>query len=84
MLPEKQEHFTLIVETYTAGSDWHALVVLLIGVQHAQGHCQLPFTVRYDGIGQRGARGLLAVVGQDVLVSTETQALSYLCKPKQS
>lgn len=68
----------LIVRTHTAGSERHAIFVLLIRVQHAQGHCQLPFTVRYDGKGQRAASRLLTVVGQDVLVSTKTQALSYL------
>lgn len=59
-------------DTYTAGSERHAIFVLLVWVQHAQGHCQLPLIVRYDGKGQRGAGRLLTVVRQDVLVSTET------------
>lgn len=39
-------------DTYTAGSERHAIFVLLVWVEHAQGHCQLPFAVRYDGKGQ--------------------------------
>lgn len=58
--------------SYTAGSERHAVFVLLVGVQHAQGHRQVPFKVGYDGKGQRGDR-LLTVVRQDVLVGPETQ-----------
>lgn len=61
------------MDSYTARSERHAVFVLLVCVQHAQGDSQLPFTVRYDGEGQRAASGLLTVVCQDVLVSTETQ-----------
>lgn len=68
-------------DSYTAGSKRQAIFVLLIWVQHAQGHCQLAFTVRYNGKGQRAASRLLTVVCQDILVSTETQALSKLFKP---
>lgn len=55
--------------SHTAGSKGHAIFVLLIWVQHAQGDCQLPFAVRYDGKGQRAAGRLLTVVGHDVLVT---------------
>ena len=55
------------MKTYTAGSERHAIFVLLIGVQHAQSHCQLPFAVSYDGKGQRGGGRILTVVCQDVL-----------------
>lgn len=60
--------------SYAAGCERHAVFVLLIGVQHAQGHCQLSSAVRYDGKGQRAASRLFTVVRQDVLVSAETQA----------
>lgn len=59
---------------HTAGSQRHAGFVLLDWVQHAQGHCQLPSTVRYDGKGQQAAVRLLTVVGQDVLIGAETQS----------
>ena len=39
-------------DAYTAGSERHAVIVLLLWVQHAQGYCQLPFAVCYDGKGQ--------------------------------
>lgn len=55
-------------DAHTASSDWQAIIVLLVRVQHAQGNCQLPFTVRYDGIGQRAAGRILTVICQDVLV----------------
>lgn len=37
---------------HTACSEWHAIFVFFIRVQHAQSYCQLPFTVSYDGKGQ--------------------------------
>lgn len=62
----------LDLDTCTAGRERQAVLVLLLGVQHAQGHRQLPFAVRYDGKGQLAALAVLAVVCQDVLVSRGT------------
>lgn len=67
------------MDTCTAGCEWHAILVLLIRVQHAQGHCQLPFTVRYDGKGQLAALAILAVVCQDVLVSRDMHRYMSSC-----
>lgn len=64
---EKQRQ-ELDLDTCTAGRERQAILVLLLGVQHAQGHCQLPFAVRYDGKGQLATLAILAVVCQDVLV----------------
>lgn len=64
---------------YTASSERQAVFVLLIRVQHAQSHCQLPFAVRDDGEGQLAALWLLTVVSQDVLAREGTH--SELFKP---
>lgn len=64
--------------TCTAGCERHAVLVLLIGVQHAQGHRQLPSAVRYDGKGQLAAPALFAVVRQDVLVSIQMFKPQYI------
>lgn len=59
------------LRTYTAGREGHAVFVLLIWVQHAEGYCQLLFAVRYDGKGQLAAHRLFTVVRQDVLIQRQ-------------
>lgn len=66
------------MDTCTAGCERHPILVLLLRVQHAQGHCQLPVSVRYDGEGQLAALAVLAVVRQDVLVSRETRTHAHM------
>lgn len=62
----------MLNSAYTASCEGQAVFVPLVWVQHAQGYCQLPVTVCYDGIGQGTAARLITVVRQDVLVSSES------------
>lgn len=63
-------------DTHAAGRQRQAVFVLLLCVQHAQGHRQLPSAVCYDGKGQRAASRLLPVVRQNVLVWYDETQLS--------
>lgn len=78
--PRKQKQ-ECELDTCTACCERHAVLVLLLRVQHAQGHRQLPPSVRYDGEGQLAALALLTVVCQDVLVRIQPKCVQSAFTP---